>query len=302
MRVFSDSLLLGSACEVRENTGTSDGLESAPAAKQLAKELSDQLRTGVRLSALMNCPAVLALDVVRAKAATGSERDRAVAARNLLRELSVLVDGQRNGATATLLGLATASRGILLKERRQLAADMLHISPDHLRTSRRERELVVALADELYAADSAYRRRHGHRLRPEQDSLTTRLGVDWLDRHQAYRRVWTPLNAIRNDIWVLLRFLRDEADRDDVIDRLMNIAWRWGQFQVELERFVADYGGLWLLADVESEYERRRHPARRVPRAIRRSRRFLDTPHPQRNQGRGTRSVQSAYEQRGAWS
>lgn len=225
-----------------------------PSREELMSELASQLRLGITTKTLLGCPTILGLAVVRANAASDDEQDRAVAARELLGQLALKVDGERNGPVATLLGMATATRGSLLKDRRELVAGQLYISPAHLRTSGREGRLMEALADELYAADSGYRRRQRHRLTPEQAAPDSRLGINWLERHQAYRRVWTPLYAMRNDVWVLLKFLREAADGHDTVDRLMNIAWRWAQFQTELARFLADYGGLWLLADVDSEY------------------------------------------------
>jgi len=114
--------------------------------------------------------------------------------------------------------------------------------------------LVEDVADELYAQDSAYRLRHKHRTEREREPPHTRTGVNWLERHEAYRRVWTPISALRADLAVLLGYLRGgEAGWPDLADRLMNMTWRYAQFSRELERFVEDYGGLWLLADIDSE-------------------------------------------------
>lgn len=223
--------------------------------EQLAAELRDQLRAGISPRSLAACPKLLGLAVVGAKAASDDPLDRATAAYGLLREIVVVIDGKRNGPIASLLGLATGSRGTLLKERRHRTAELLFISPAHLRTSDREAVLIATLADEVYAADSAYRLRHRHRTTSDQTPATSRLGIDWLDRHQAYRRVWTPVAALRNDLLVLLADLPDEANRySDIVDRLITMTWRYAQFLTELERFLVDYGGLWLLADVDSEF------------------------------------------------
>lgn len=223
-----------------------------------SEDLTNELRgchhASVTNRTLLKCAAVLDLAIVRARSASDSAEDRAVAARDLLGELAVRVDGKRNGPVATLMGLATGVRGALLKQRRPLVADMLGISVDHLRTSGREARLIEALADELYAADSAYRLRHRHRTEPERQALDSRLGVDWLERFQTYRRVWTPLYAARNDVWVLLTYFREGVDQADIGDRLVNIAWRWAQFQIELDHFISEYGGMWLLSNSEAEY------------------------------------------------
>jgi hypothetical protein len=220
---------------------------------EVAADLRRALRTGVTAKALAVCPAVLALSVVHGKSASDHPHDLAAAAHGLLREVVVFADGERNGPAATLLGLATGTRGTLLKHRRQLVADQLFISVAHLRTSEREIALIEGVAEELYALDSAYRLRHKHRTQREREPPRSRLGVDWLDRHQAYRRVWTPVEAMRRDVVVLLGLLQDESQHSSIVERLILITWRYAQFITELERFVIDYGGLWLLADVESE-------------------------------------------------
>jgi hypothetical protein len=152
-----------------------------------------------------------------------------------------------------LLGLAPGTRGSLLKERRRQAAELLHVSPEHLRKER-ESLLVEAVADELYAADSAYRLRHRHRTEAERSPEQSKLGIDWLEQHRSYRRIWTPVSGMRNDLKVLRGYLTaDEEDQPAIADRLCNITWQWARFELALERFVEEQGGLWLLADADSE-------------------------------------------------
>jgi hypothetical protein len=228
-------------------------LTELPTPKELSAEMALMLRRGVTVKGLTACPAVLSLAVVRGKAASDDVHDLAAAAHGLLREVVVFAEGEPNGPAGTLLGLATGTRGTLLKDRRQWTADQLFISPAHLRTSDRESALIESVAEELYAFDSAYRLRHRHRTERERDPPASGLRIDWLDRHQAYRRVWTPVAAMRNDIPVLLALLEDERNHNDIIDRLVLIAWRYAQFVTELERFIDKYGGLWVLSDIDSE-------------------------------------------------
>jgi len=202
---------------------------------------------------LERCPHILALEIVAAKAASKARADVAVAADGVVREAVRAVDeGEPEGPHATLLALAPGFRGTLLKQRRPAVAGKLGVSADHLRDYR-EDGLLEAVADELYAADSAYRLRQRHRSEPERPPAASRVGINWLERHEAYRRVWTPVASLRDDLVVLLDFLRREAAWPDIADRLMNQLWRYAQFTRELERFIAGYGGLWLLADIDSE-------------------------------------------------
>ena len=224
-----------------------------PSPAELAAELSGLLRTGVTTERLRQCAAVLSLALTRAKAATEQTDDLAVAAVTLIREAAIRVDDGINGAAAILLGLAAGTRGSLLKERRRQAAEALYVSPEHLRKDR-EPLLLEAVADELYAADSAYRLRHRQRTEPEQPPERSALGINWLEQHRSYRRIWTPLSGMRNDLYVLRHYLAaEEEDQPVIADRLCTITWHWTRFLAALERFVHEQGGLWLLADAESE-------------------------------------------------
>lgn len=219
---------------------------------ELAAEIAAMLRSGVTIQALRDQLRLLALMIVAAKAATGSPADHAVAAEGLIREAAARVDSGTGGAVSVLLGLAPGTRGSLLKDRREKAARLLHVNVDHFRKVREE-PLIEAVANEVCGADSAWRLRQRHRSEPERQPVDSRLAINWLERHQAYRRVWTPIAALRDDLVVLLDFIRDNAEWPDVADRLMNQLWRYAQFSRELERFTEDYGGLWLLADIDSE-------------------------------------------------
>lgn len=224
-----------------------------PSPADLAAELSSLLRTGVTTDRLRHCPAVLSLALTRAKAATDQPEDLAVAAVTLIREATTRVDDGTNGPAASLLGLAAGSRGSLLKDRRRWAAEALYVSAEHLRKDR-EPLLLEAVADELYAADSAYRLRHRHRSEPERSPERSALGINWLEQHRSYRRIWTPLSGMRNDLHVLRRYLAaEQQDQPAIADRLVNITWQWARFLAALERFVQEQGGLWLLTDAESE-------------------------------------------------
>jgi hypothetical protein len=227
--------------------------ESTASPSELAAELAVLLRSGVTTEGLRDCANVLDLALVRAKSASDQSADLAVAAHTLLTEAAKRADDGSFGPAATLLGLAPGTRGSLLKERRRQAAELLHVSTEHLRKER-EPLLTEAVADELYAADSAYRLRHRHRTEAERQPEQSRLGIDWLEQHRSYRRIWTPVSGMRNDLDVLRDYLAAEDENQAAIaDRLCSITWHWARFELALERFVRERGGLWLLADMESE-------------------------------------------------
>lgn len=219
----------------------------------LASELAALLRSGVTVDGLRGCESVCGLALTRAKAASDDVADLAVAAHTIVREAALSVDGYKDGPASLLLALAAGTRGSLLKDRRRWAAEALHVSAEHLRKDRAPL-LLEAVGDELHAADSAYRLRHKHRTEREREPQRSGLGIDWLEQHRSYRRIWTPVYGMRADIYVLLCYLAADAeDHAAIADRLCNITWQWARFSVALERFVEEQGGLWLLADADSE-------------------------------------------------
>lgn len=227
--------------------------ESLTSPDELAAELAGLLRGGVTRQSLRGCPVLLGLAITHAKSASTSADDLSVGAETLIREAARRVDDDAYGAACLLLGVAPGSRSKLLKERRRLAAAALSISPEHFRKER-EPLLVEAVADELYAADSAYRLRHRHRSEAERSPQSSRLGIDWLEQHRSYRRIWTPVMGMRNDLAVLRDYLAaEQEDEHAIADRLVTVSWHWTRFELALEHFVREQGGLWLLADMDSE-------------------------------------------------
>ncbi len=224
-----------------------------PTPQQIASTLSLLLRPGITTDGLRRAEVIRYLAIVRAKAASQSPDDHAVAALGLIREAAVRVDGETNGPAAILLGLAPGTRGSLLKHRRSQAAAALFISPEHLRKDR-EPALMKAVADEMHAADSAWRRRQSHREQGERPPEQSALGVDWLAQHRSYRRIWTPVSGMRGDVVVLVGYLRaEQEDQPAIADRLCTITWHYTAFLLELAAFVEREGGLWLLSDPDNE-------------------------------------------------
>lgn len=224
-----------------------------PSPQELASSLSVLLRSGVTTTGLLEAERITGLSIVRAKAASDTREDRAVAALGLIREAAVRVDGEAHGPAAILLGLVPGTRGSLLKDRRSRAAAALFISPEHLRKER-EPTLMKAVADELYAADSAWRLRQRHRERGERLPEETTLGVDWLAQHRSYRRIWTPVYGMRADVEVLVDYLRaDDEDQAAIADRLVSITWFYARYLLELAAFIEREGGLWLMSDPDQE-------------------------------------------------
>lgn len=222
-----------------------------PTAEALAGELQAALKSGLTVRAAGAMPLLLGLSIVHAKAASNDAADLAPTGLGLVIEAAARLDETTNGASATLFGVATGSRNLNLTERRREAASLLNVNPDHFR-KHLERERAQALADELLAMDSTFQARLRHKL-AQPEPTESRLNVDWLSRHEVYRRIWSPVSAMRGNLLVLLGFLRNDAGHFEVIDRVMNILWRRAQFTKAIEVFIERHGGLWLLSDPNKE-------------------------------------------------
>jgi len=124
-------------------------------------------------------------------------------------------------------------------------------------------EGVLALA-----RDAAMRRANVEMQR--RHPADSRLAVAWVERFEAYLRNWTPIYALAADLEAALEFYRDEPaehlpwdrDSDQPYDPLHE-AWgyarsslyRYSQFSLEIKRFMARHGGMWLFSDPRRETE-----------------------------------------------
>lgn len=234
--------------------------------EKLAQELADVLPGGVSIKTLSAMPTLTSLEIVRAKAISSDPEDLAAAAIGVLRDACIQIDGMQHGAVATLLAITPISGGTNITERRRQAAEILVISVDRVR-KHHEAKLITRLADELIIADRTFQ------VRRQQQNETplaseSRLHVNWLERHEAYRRIWSPVSGLHSDLLVLLGYLRTNRQAgttlpetstkspvpwSDIADRGLSLLWRRAQFSQAVDDFVADFGGLWLLSDPQQE-------------------------------------------------
>ena len=170
-----------------------------PSPEELAAELRPVIaQHGLRVAALLKRRLLLALETVRAQAASGEEHDRAVAFRSVLGQaIARLGDSPSGRAARHLFGLSPPSRGQPLKVKRRLAADDLGISAETFRTGPREGELIAEVAEALYALESEYRMRQAHRLLATKRPTESGLAINWLELHQAYALLWTIVYAVQ---------------------------------------------------------------------------------------------------------
>jgi hypothetical protein len=174
-------------------------------------------------------------------------------------------------AAASLFGLARGTRGLGPRQRREAAADALdHLSAETFRT-RHQNTLVSDLADQVLGLVAEHRLREARTQLERRHPAETRLAVQWVERFEAYNRLWTPIYALGADLTAYRSTLL-ESDRP--YDRAAGTngpddagytqemqaegygrfaLYRYASFEWHQQQFMNRYGGLWLLSSGEAE-------------------------------------------------
>lgn len=194
-----------------------------------------------------------------------------VVVESLLRRAATRLGGGRYGeAAVALLGLDAGTRGLNSRERRELAAEAFERKYETFRKNQEPllfeqlTTQILILCSEQHARDtrSAAERRH------PADSA---MALHWIERFQAYYRIWTPLSGLANDLTAYRSTLLEEErpydrrfgtqgpddrgySQDDQAEGYARDAlYHYARFEWELRKFVSRYGGLWMLSDTEAE-------------------------------------------------
>lgn len=178
--------------------------------------------------------------------------------------------GQDQDVAEFTFGMVQGWRMRPASERRHRAAQEYGITVDAFRKDP-ERTVIEQMAEGVLglARETAMRQT---RLAMEQQRhpADSRLAVQWVERFEAYYRIWTPVSGLASDLSAAVTMYRAEAsdhlpwdlDSDKAFDPVeygeyyMTLALvHYARFLVELRRFVTRHGGLWLLSDAEAEQQ-----------------------------------------------
>jgi hypothetical protein len=160
-----------------------------------------------------------------------------------------------NRALALLLGTAQTTKGFDSTTRRERTRDYLYGRDGmDIRTFNRRhvQPLLELLADELVEYETNYRMRNTYERLAGKLPASPVLAAMWLDRFQYYYRMWSDLSGLQNDLTVYLRVRHDPATTDSQLEtRRRTSLWFLARFFLNLDQFVDQRGGLWLLGDEE---------------------------------------------------
>lgn len=113
--------------------------------------------------------------------------------------------------------------------------------------------LLERMAEHLSLRDSEFvaeaRRLAQRERRPPLESA---MRVEWLNRFERYYKMWTPIFGIRHNLELALESRR-EGSLDDTEIYIRLAFCNHAYFLTELDSFVLQQGGLWILPDTRTE-------------------------------------------------
>jgi hypothetical protein len=201
--------------------------------------------------------------------ATSSEQQPAAIEKLLRLAVESLGGGTAADAAEYSLGLTQGTKLWPSGERRKAAAKLYGLSVDRFRKAY-EPTLFEQLAEGILTAchDKELRQTRLHM--EHRHPADSRLAVQWVERFEAYYRIWTPAYALAANLEAAIKTRRDEPadhlpwDPDstepyDPLDQADGYGryalYAYAQFRLELKKFMTRHGGLWLLSDVDTEQQ-----------------------------------------------
>lgn len=187
----------------------------------------------------------------------------------LRKAVAQLGGGEAGDAAEYTFGLAQGTKLWSSGRRRTKAAELMELSEDRFR-KQQERLLIEQVAEGILTLCRDQTMRRTRLDLERRHPADSRLAVKWVERFEAYYRIWTPVGKLAADLEAAIDTRRGpdsdtvpwDQDSDETYDRedqalgygryaLHAYAW----FQLELHDFMTRHGGLWLFSDHEVEAE-----------------------------------------------
>lgn len=200
-----------------------------------------------------------------------SEDSLPAAIEDVLRQaVDIFGGGIEQDVAEFTFGLAQGWRSRPAYARRQKAAEASDLTVDSFRKEP-ERRIILEMAEGVLAvAREGAMRETRLAMEQRRHPADSRLAVQWVERFEAYYRIWTPASGLAGDLLAAINMYRQEPSEhlpwdpnsEEPFDPVeygqyyVTLALvHYARFLVELRRFVSRHGGLWLLSDVEKEQE-----------------------------------------------
>lgn len=175
--------------------------------------------------------------------------------------------GPHQEAAEYTFGLIAGTKLAPSTERRRQASKLLHVEPETFRR-RHEKEIIDEVAEGVLALCHNQEMRIAHLQMEQRHPADTRLAVAWVERFEAYYRIWTPVYALKADLEAALATYKKEpsdhlqwdpnsVEAFDPVKEAQGYArsalYWYARFLLAEKRFIDERGGLWLFSDAEVE-------------------------------------------------
>jgi hypothetical protein len=243
------------------------GNSRVPSYEELVGDLHKVRERGIGRLRGLDVPALG--NVARIVASTDIDGTEPAAITAVLRSaVDTLGGGSLQESAEYLLGLYPGTALWNGKMRRDEAAQLFGLVGESFR-KKPEKALLGQIAEAVLAScHDANLRQVRLDMEQRRHPADSRLAVQWVERFEAYYRIWTPAYALGENLQAALdTYLEEPSDHlpwdpDSAVaydpvrqargyarSALYNLA----QFHLELKRFMSKHGGLWLLSDADVE-------------------------------------------------
>ena len=189
---------------------------------------------------------------------------------SLLRLAVEALGGGRAGEAAEYsLGLVAGTKLWNATDRRKAAAKAQGVSTETFRKTY-EKLLLEQVAEGVLAQLHDWRLRSTRLAMERRHPADSRLAVQWVERFEAYYRIWTPIWQLAAELQATVSIRRApptdhppwDPDSDEPYDREDQARgygraalYAYAKYHLELRKFMTRHGGLWLLSDAEAEQQ-----------------------------------------------
>jgi hypothetical protein len=197
-----------------------------------------------------------------------SDQDPAAIETLIRRAVERIGGGRLGDAAAYTLGLVQGTKDWPSQDRRAKVAQIYGVTPDRARKAH-EKTAIEQVAQEILNLCQESRLREARMNLERRTPAESRLAVQWIERFEAYYRIWTPVIHLAGDLRAAIETRRDpdpghapwdpsepwEGAEGKARNYARYALFAYAQFKLELKKFVTRHGGLWLLSSqaVESQ-------------------------------------------------
>jgi hypothetical protein len=194
---------------------------------------------------------------------------------SMLRRAVGQLGGEMAEACGYLFGLVPGTRGWKPKDLRERAASLYNMQPE---TFRKEPESlhIGQIAEQILQLCHEQRLRHERVKLERRHPADSRLAIQWLDRFEAYYRMWSPISRLGDDLLAAIATRREpetefppwdpegtmqdpddpwKGQEDQARGYARGALYSYAWYQLELRRFMVRHGGLWIFSDPEVDQE-----------------------------------------------